>query len=217
MFKPQARFITTAMDLASCPTFSCHEFAVVGRSNVGKSSLINALAQQKALARISKTPGRTQGINYFDFGPFLIADLPGYGYAAVSKAMQERWRRELSRYLAGRESLAGVLHLMDSRHPLQPNDLQMRAFLMEHEVPLVVVLTKIDELKQADLARTAKRVAEETSQDPILFSSRTGRGRKELLKLLVAGPAAEETSLEGDDADPEEAPLDGADLDAPAD
>lgn len=180
------------MTLEGCPFFGRDEFAVVGRSNVGKSSLINTLAGQKNLARISKTPGRTQGINYFDFDRFLLADLPGYGYAAVSLAMQARWRKELSRYLAGRDTLRGVLHLMDARHPLQPNDLQMRAFLLEHQVPLLVVLTKVDDVKQAELHKTVQRVQEATDQEPFLFSSRTGRGRKEVLRALLQGPVEEE-------------------------
>ncbi|MEB3330329.1 MAG: ribosome biogenesis GTP-binding protein YihA/YsxC [Candidatus Sericytochromatia bacterium] len=181
----RASFVTTAMTLEGCPPFGRSEFAVVGRSNVGKSSLINTLAHQKGLARISKTPGRTQGINYFDFGAFLIADLPGYGYAKVSQAMQAKWRRELSRYLAGRETLQGVMHLMDARHPMQPNDMQMREFLLEHGIPLMVVLTKADELKQAEQTRVCRRVEEELGQEPVLFSSRTGRGRKELLRTLT--------------------------------
>lgn len=186
------RFVTTAMKLEECPFFGRDEFAVVGRSNVGKSSLINTLAGQKNLARISKTPGRTQGINYFDFERFLLADLPGYGYAAVSQTMQARWRRELSRYLAGRDTLRGVLHLMDARHPLQPNDVQMRTFLLEHQVPLLVVLTKVDDVKQAELHKTVQRVQQETEQEPFLFSSRTGRGRKEVLRALMQGPTGEE-------------------------
>lgn len=188
-----AKFVTTAMKLEECPEFGRGEFAVVGRSNVGKSSLINALANQKTLARVSKTPGRTQGINYFDFGAFLIADLPGYGYAQVSQAMQARWRRELSRYLAGREALQGVIHLMDARRPLQDNDRQMREFLLAHEVPLMIVLTKVDDVKQGDLAKAVKLVVEETGQEPILFSSRTGRGKKELIRALTTeAPDAEE-------------------------
>lgn len=192
-----AKFITTAMKLEECPDFGRGEFAVVGRSNVGKSSLINALANQKTLARVSKTPGRTQGINYFDFGAFLIADLPGYGYAQVSQAMQARWRRELSRYLSGRQALQGVLHLMDARRPLQDNDRQMREFLMAHDVPLVIVLTKVDDVKQGDLAKAVKMVVEETGQDPILFSARTGRGKKELIRAMTT--EAPETA--GDDED----------------
>ena len=194
---PPAKFITTAMKLEECPDFGRGEFAVVGRSNVGKSSLINALANQKTLARVSKTPGRTQGINYFDFGAFLLADLPGYGYAAVSQAMQARWRRELSRYLSGREALQGVLHLMDARRPLQENDMQMREFLMAHNVPLLVVLTKVDDVKQGDLARATKKVAEVTGQDPILFSARTGRGKRELLRAMTS----ETPDVEGADED----------------
>jgi GTP-binding protein len=188
---PQAKFVTSAAKLEQCPRFDRPEYAVVGRSNVGKSSLINALALQKTLAKTSRTPGRTQLINYFDFGPFLLADLPGYGYAQVSKSQQEHWRKELSRYLEHREALAGVVHLMDARHPLTENDLEMRAFLMRHQLPILVVLTKVDDVKQGDLARAVAKVAEETGQDPLQFSSKTGKGRKELLGLLVHGSPEE--------------------------
>jgi GTP-binding protein len=199
MKTPQARFITSASRIEECPRFETQEYAVVGRSNVGKSSLLNALANQKSLARTSHTPGRTQLINYFDFGPFMIADLPGYGYAQVSKAQQAHWRRELARYLKQRDSLAGVMHLMDARHPLQPNDLEMREFLLAYEVPLLVILTKVDAVKQADLAKAVHQVEEATEQIPILFSSRTGRGRQELWRSLVQGaPETDDEGTEGE-------------------
>lgn len=198
---PQARFITSATKIENCPPSDGRpEFAVVGRSNVGKSSLINTLAHQKTLAKTSRTPGRTQLINFFDFGPFVLVDLPGYGYAKVSHSTQDYWRRELSRFLKNRPALMGVVHLMDARHPLQENDRQMREFLLEAEVPLLVVLTKVDDVKQGDLAKAVRMVREETDQDPILFSSRSGRGRKELLTTLVHG-APEEEELGSDEAD----------------
>lgn len=195
---PQARFITSATKLENCPPPDGRpEFAVVGRSNVGKSSLINTLAHQKSLAKTSRTPGRTQLINFFDFGPFVLVDLPGYGYAKVSHTTQAYWRKELSRFLRDRPTLQGVVHLMDARHPLQENDRQMREFLLQAEVPLLVVLTKVDDVKQGDLAKAVRLVREETDQDPILFSSRTGKGRKELLSALVQGaPEDEEQGAE---------------------
>src|SRR6185312_16696380 len=101
-----------------------------------------------------------QLINYFDFGPFLIADLPGYGYAEVSKSQLAHWRKELSRYLRQRDALEGVVHLMDARHPLTENDQEMRAFLLAHEMPLLVVLTKVDDTKQGELLRAVKAVEE---------------------------------------------------------
>ena len=190
---PQAQFITSATQLENCPTFDGRpEFAVVGRSNVGKSSLINTLANQKGLAKTSRTPGRTQLINFFDFGPFILVDLPGYGYAKVSHSQQAHWRRELSRFLRDRPTLQGVVHLMDARHPLQENDRQMREFLLSHEVPLLVVLTKVDDLKQGELVKNVRKVREETDQDPILFSSKTGKGRKELWSALSEGAPEEE-------------------------
>ena len=184
---PAARFITSAARLEQCPPIDRPEYAIVGRSNVGKSSLINSLANQAGLAKTSRTPGRTQLIKFFDFGPFVIADLPGYGYAKVSKTQQAYWMRELSRYLRDRPSLKGAVHLMDARHPLQENDRQMREFLLTHELPIVVVLTKADDAKQAELAKAVKMIEEATGQDPILFSSRTGRGKNELLKALAEG------------------------------
>jgi GTP-binding protein len=200
---PPARFITSAAKLEQCPRFEHHEFAVVGRSNVGKSSLINTLANQKSLAKTSRTPGRTQLINYFDFGPFLLADLPGYGYAKVSKTQQDHWRKELSRYLEKRENLAGVMHLMDARHPLTENDREMREFLLQHQLPILVVLTKVDDVKQGDMAKALKLVTETTDQDPVLFSSKTGRGKKELLTLLSKGAPEEAEAV---DSGSDEAP-----------
>lgn len=201
---PPAKFITSATKLEQCPNFGGRpEYAVVGRSNVGKSSLINTLAMQKTLAKTSRTPGRTQLINYFDFGPFLLADLPGYGYAQVSKTQLAHWRRELSRYLERRESLSGVLHLMDARHPLTENDLEMREFLLKHQLPILVVLTKVDDLKQGELARSVAKVADATDQDPILFSSKNGRGRLDLLKLLAKGAPEEVDMLEEEVDEPE--------------
>ena len=190
---PRAQFITSATKIENCPPPDGRpEFAIVGRSNVGKSSLINTVANQKGLAKTSRTPGRTQLINFFDFGPFVMVDLPGYGYAKVSQTTQAYWRRELSRFLRERPTLMGVVHLMDARRPLQENDRQMREFLLEAEVPLLVVLTKVDDVKQGDLVKAVRLVREETDQDPILFSSKTGRGKKELLNALVEGAPGDE-------------------------
>lgn len=192
---PPARFITSATQIENCPPNDGRpEYAIVGRSNVGKSSLINAIANHKGLAKTSRTPGRTQLINFFDFGPFVVVDLPGYGYAQVSKTQQAHWRKELSRFLRERESLMGVVHLMDGRHPLTENDSEMRDFLLSHDLPVLVVLTKVDNVKQNDMAKAVKKVQEETGQDPILFSSKSGRGKRELLTALTHG--APETEVE---------------------
>lgn len=199
-----ARFVTSASKLEQCPDFGGRpEFAIVGRSNVGKSSLINALAKQDGLAITSRTPGRTRLINFFDFGRFLLADLPGYGYAKVSKAEQAKWKHELSRYLAERTALHGVVHLMDARHPLTANDMEMRSFLMEHELPILVVLTKADDTKQGERLKAVARVAALTGQDPLLVSSRTGKGRDELFRMLRDGAPTEDDGLAQDQLDAE--------------
>lgn len=192
-----AHFVTSASKLEQCPDFQGRpEYAVVGRSNVGKSSLINALAKQEGLAITSRTPGRTRLINFFDFKHFLLADLPGYGYAKVSKTEQAKWQRELSRYLAERGSLQGVIHLMDCRHPLTENDREMRAFLLAHELPILVVLTKADDTKQGERMKAIAKVQAATGQDPLLVSSRTGKGRDELFRMLRDGAPEEEEGLE---------------------
>lgn len=188
---PQARFITSATRLEECPPATKPEYAIVGRSNVGKSSLINALAHHNNLARTSRTPGRTRLINFFDFGPFMIADLPGYGYAKVSKSVQAYWGQELTRFLREREGLAGVVHLMDARHPLQPNDREMAALLESFGLPVLLVLTKADELKQSEQVKSLRLVQAETGDAPILFSARTGRGKRELLSALTQGAPEE--------------------------
>lgn len=196
---PIARFITSASKLEQCPDFAGRpEFAIVGRSNVGKSSLINALAKQEGLAITSRTPGRTRLINFFDFHKFILADLPGYGYAKVSKTEQAKWQLELSRYLAQRESLHGVVHLMDARHPLTANDLEMRAFLIEHGLPILVVLTKADDTKQGERVKAVAKVREATGQEPLLVSARSGKGRDELFRMLRDGAPDEAAGLNED-------------------
>jgi GTP-binding protein len=183
----RVEFITSAAQLEQCPQLNKPEIAIVGRSNVGKSSLINTLANRQGLARTSRTPGRTQLINFFDFPRFILADLPGYGYAKVSKTQQAHWRKELSRYLSKRKSLFGVIHLMDSRHPLLENDLEMRAFLESHEIPILTVLTKVDDLKQGELAKNRQKVENHLEQEVLLFSSKNGRGKQELISTILDG------------------------------
>lgn len=144
-----AEFLTSAPNLDSCPPDSGAEVAFAGRSNAGKSSAINALTEQSKLARTSKTPGRTQLINFFDLGDNRrLVDLPGYGFAKVPLAVKRAWQRSLEDYLQARASLAGLVVLMDIRHPLQERDRFLIDWATAAELPLHAVLTKADKLKR---------------------------------------------------------------------
>ena len=172
------------------------EIAFSGRSNVGKSSLLNKLVKRKALARVSQTPGKTREINFFAVNAeFLLVDLPGYGYARVSKEARATWRPLIEGYLASSAQLRGVVQLIDARHEPTPEDRQMLEYLAEVGVPTVVVLTKTDKLKKADVTpRTAEmaRALGLDSEQVIAFSAVTGAGRDELAEAvveLVAAPA----------------------------
>ncbi len=169
------------------------EVAFAGRSNVGKSSLVNALTGRKTLARVSHTPGRTQQINFFDLGGrILLVDLPGYGYAEVSKARKENWGQLIKDYLRGRPTLRVVYLLVDSRHGLKPLDREIMKLLDEAAVAYRVVLTKMDETKAAELAKVVAAVELElkthTAGFPTLFptSSHEARGI-EALRAEIAG------------------------------
>lgn len=142
--------MTSAPTLAQCPDDSGREVAFAGRSNAGKSSAINTLCQQKALARTSKTPGRTQLINFFGLGgdtACRLVDLPGYGYAKVPEAVKREWQRHLADYLQRRRSLQGLVLLMDVRHPLSEFDEMMLGWADEQDMPVHILLTKADKLK----------------------------------------------------------------------
>lgn len=133
--------------------------AVCGKSNVGKSSFINMLANQKHLAKTSSAPGRTRLVNYFDFGEFVLADLPGYGYAEVSKAEKEKWAKTLDSFFADREKLTHVFALADIRHEPTADDKKMIEFLNYHRIPFTVIATKSDKLSRMRVKEHAKQVA----------------------------------------------------------
>jgi GTP-binding protein len=144
-----AIFMTSAPSIRQCPEDSGCEVAFAGRSNAGKSSAINTLTRNGRLARTSKTPGRTQLINFFQLAEGgRLVDLPGYGYAKVPRAMKAEWDRHLAEYLQKRQSLAGLVLLMDIRHPLQDFDLQMLNWAAQAGLPVHVLLTKADKLKR---------------------------------------------------------------------
>ena len=144
----KAYFTKSAPSIRECPPETGHEVAFAGRSNAGKSSAINALTNQK-LARTSKTPGRTQLINFFNLSDTQrMVDLPGYGYAKVSREQKEKWQRDLSEYLQKRQSLRGLVLLMDIRHPLQEFDTTMLRWAVSGNMPVHILLTKADKLSR---------------------------------------------------------------------
>jgi GTP-binding protein len=154
-----ARFATSAPDPRRLPPDSGAEVAFAGRSNAGKSSALNAICDQSGLARTSKTPGRTQLLNVFVLGDDRrLIDLPGYGYAKVPEAVREKWRLAIDAYLRERESLRGIVLIMDSRHPLKDFDRQMLGYCAEIELACHVLLTKSDKLSRSEGLRTLAAV-----------------------------------------------------------
>jgi GTP-binding protein len=158
----QATFVTSAANLAACPPESLAEVAFAGRSNAGKSSAINAITSQTRLARISKTPGRTQLINFFGLaeGRFLV-DLPGYGFAKVPLSVKNKWQEELEKYLRRRQVLCGLVLLSDIRHPLKEFDRMMIDWAVQSGLPLHLLLTKSDKLKRGAAQNTLLAVQKE--------------------------------------------------------
>jgi GTP-binding protein len=197
----QARFLVSAAALRDLPPEEGPELAFAGRSNVGKSSAINALAGRRRLAFSSKTPGRTQMINFFQLGTAgRLADLPGYGYASVPQALRATWDALVGGYLADRKALAGVVLLMDARHPLTKLDRNFLEWLRPVAVPRLVLLSKSDKLSRAEGLKTlaATRAALDAaalSSQVVLFSSSSGAGVEEVRGILEAWlrgvPAAE--------------------------
>ena len=172
------------------PPTDLPEVAFVGRSNVGKSSLLNALVRRKKFARVSNTPGRTREINFFKVNDtFVLVDLPGYGYAKVSKEKRNAWRPMIERYLVGTSELRGIVLLLDVRRDPSDDDRAMVDFLAEVGVPVIVVVTKADKLKKTAAEAQARAISDTLGLDhdqTILFSSVTGEGRNELAEALVS-------------------------------
>jgi GTP-binding protein len=179
-----AAFLRAAARVADLPPPGPPEIAFAGRSNVGKSSAINALVGRRALARTSKTPGRTQTINFYELGEAArLVDLPGYGYARVSKDMRAQWRELVGGYLGSASSLVGVVVVMDARHPLTPLDLQLIEWLGER--PLLAILSKADKLSRNAQSAVLSDVRGQLRRNSAtLFSSVTRQGVEECRDLL---------------------------------
>ncbi|HEU4995176.1 MAG TPA: ribosome biogenesis GTP-binding protein YihA/YsxC [Gemmatimonadaceae bacterium] len=166
------------------------EVAFAGRSNVGKSSLINRLVRRKKFARVSNTPGRTREINFFAVNEqFVLADLPGYGYARISKERKAEWRPLIEGYLRRSPALKGVVQLLDARRVPSDDDLQMLEFLADVGTPTIIVATKIDKLSKAERAGRVEELARQAGVEidqVIPFSAVSGEGRDELAEAIVA-------------------------------
>jgi GTP-binding protein len=171
------------------PPSELPEIAFAGRSNVGKSSLLNRLIRRRAFARVSRTPGRTREINFFRVNDeFVLADLPGYGYARISKERKADWRPLIEGYLRRTSQLAGVVQLLDIRHDPNEDDRSMLDFLAELELPTIVVLTKSDKISRTQTESRLSSISADLRLDPaqtIRFSATTGEGRDELAAAIT--------------------------------
>jgi GTP-binding protein len=183
-----AEFETSALQPRHYPAGSLPEIAFAGRSNVGKSSLINCLVQRKKLVRTSRTPGLTRMINFFKInGGVYFVDLPGYGFAKVPEKVREQWKPMVETYLLGRKTLRGVVLIMDARHLPSPDDLQLWAWLQDRRIAAIPVLTKTDKFPQSKRSSQVKAAAQTLNIPPerlLIFSSVTGSGRLELMERI---------------------------------
>ena len=182
----QAEFIISAEKLSQCPDFTLPEYPLLGRSNVGKSSFINGLANRKNLAKTSNTPGKTRLINFFNFSDkFMIADLPGYGYAKVSKEAQNRWQKYLEEYLLNRKQIKSLIQLIDARHDVQKNDLQMREWVKAYNLPIVTILTKMDYVPKSKTLSVVKKIEKELGGIVLPFSAVDNRYNEKVFEFLL--------------------------------
>lgn len=185
-----AVFCGSFVKLEQLPQDNKPEIALVGRSNVGKSSLINKVLNRKKLAKSSSTPGKTRTINYYLIENFwYFVDLPGYGYAKVSKEEQKKWSHMIETFLQKREQLRGVIHLLDIRHPPNQNDILMKKWLESIDIPVMTIATKADKVtrseKSKNLATIRKVLALPADLTPLSFSSQTGEGVEEIHNCLA--------------------------------
>jgi len=189
-----ATFVKSSADFKACPEPRYPEYAFIGRSNVGKSSLINMLTGHKSLAKISQTPGKTQLINHFVINeqkkPWYLVDLPGYGFAKAPKKEKDKWMRFIRGYLKTRENLMCVMVLLDSRHSVQKVDAEFMEWLGENQIPFVMVFTKMDKLSSSQLNKNLTAYKKkmlntwESLPQSFVTSSSTAFGKTEILQLI---------------------------------
>ena len=181
-----AEFLKSALKEVDWPRDSIPEIAFLGRSNVGKSSLINSLLGVRGLARTSSTPGRTQLLNFFLINSkFRVVDLPGYGYAKAPREVRAEWSSAAEEYLAKREQLVLSIHIVDSRHEPSRQDLQLHEWLVHHHKPHIIVATKSDKLSKNELSRNVKRAAQAfKSHNLIIYSATKREGRDRLWNAI---------------------------------
>lgn len=185
----EAEIIISAVGPKQYPSDALPEIALAGRSNVGKSSLINRLVNRKKLARTSGTPGKTQTLNFYRVNhSFYFVDLPGYGFARVSKQIKNEWGRMIEQYLTHRDLLKGVMQIVDLRHPPSQDDVQMHDWLTHFQIPTIVVATKADKLSRGKQTQHLKVISQQLNlktDDPLCaFSAESGQGKDELWRFL---------------------------------
>lgn len=180
-----AKFITSAPSIRECPDLNLPEFALIGRSNVGKSSFINALTNINGLAKTSNKPGKTRLINLFLINnSFVIADLPGYGFANVSAKMQNEWQKNLEEYLIKRKEIVSLIQFIDSRHPIQKNDLQMAEWIKFKNLPAFALCVKTDEISKNILPKTISGFSKELNMPVFPFTKMSDRYNEQILDKM---------------------------------
>ncbi len=187
MLVKDPKFITSAAKESQFLTPEKPMIAICGKSNAGKSTLINMLANRKGLAKTSAAPGRTRLVNYFDFGQFWLADLPGYGYAAVSKSEKDKWAKTLDKFFERKDEIAHVFVLSDIRRDPSEDDFQLIAFLTYHILPFTVIATKSDKLSRMKIKERVRQIANAYGlgvDNVIATSGLSGDGKDELLKKI---------------------------------